>query len=158
MKKLLIFTLLIFAFAKSNPRDSRPTGEQSGKAATAQRSVTGSWKTIDDNTGEAKSIVNIYEKDGKLYGKVQRILKEERRDQLCTACKGEKKNEPVEGLIIIEGLSKDEEVYEDGTILDPENGKTYKAKIWLDENNPDILHVRGYVAFFYRTQDWVRHK
>jgi uncharacterized protein (DUF2147 family) len=53
-------------------------------------------------------------------------------------------------------LEPDGDHFEDGEITDPENGKTYDCKIWLDDNNQDILHVRGYVSFFYKTQDWER--
>ncbi|WP_343764766.1 DUF2147 domain-containing protein [Gangjinia marincola] len=122
--------------------------------------VTGSWKTIDDESGVAKSIVEIYEDDGKLYGKVVRILKESERDRICTLCKGQDKNQPIEGLVILKDLEYDQgdDEFEDGTVTDPENGKVYDVKIWLDEDNPDLLNVRGYIAFFYRTQQWKRVK
>jgi len=118
--------------------------------------IEGFWKTVDED-GIAKSIVKVYETEtGKIEGKVYRILKNSERDRRCTECKGEMKNKPIEGLVIMEGLAPDGDEYNDGEITDPENGKTYDCKIWLDEDNPDILHVRGYVSFFYRTQDWKR--
>lgn len=124
--------------------------------SNAQDQIVGKWKTIDDNTGEAKSIVEIYKKGDKLYGKVSRILDESKREELCKECKGNDYNKPIEGLVILKNLEKDGDEYEDGTILDPENGKVYRCKIWIDEDNPKVLNVRGYIAFLYRTQQWLK--
>lgn len=125
-------------------------------AVTAQ-SITGKWKTIDDNTGEAKSIVEIYEKKGKIYGRIISIVNPEARDNKCVDCSGKHKGQPIMGLVFIEGLTKNEDVYDGGTILNPENGKTYKCRLKF-EDDPDTLQVRGYLAFFYRTQYWKRVK
>ena len=122
----------------------------------AQSDVIGKWKTIDDNTGEPRSIVEIYKKGNKLFGKIDRILNESHRKNLCTECEGEDFNQPIEGMVIIKNLQKDGDEYEDGTILDPENGKTYRCKIWVDEENPNVLNVRGYIAFLFRTQEWIK--
>jgi len=122
----------------------------------AQSEVVGKWKTIDDETGEAKSIVEIYRKGNKLFGKIHRILKESDRDKLCKECTGEDYNKPIEGMVIIKGLQKDGNEYEDGTITDPENGKVYKCKIWVDEDDSSVLNVRGYIAFLFRTQQWIK--
>jgi len=118
--------------------------------------IVGKWKTIDDNTGEERSIVEIYKKGDKIYGKIALVLNESERGKLCEECKGSDHNKPIEGMVIIKGLKKDGNEYEDGTILDPENGKVYKCKIWVDEDNPKILNVRGYIAFLYRTQQWIK--
>lgn len=117
--------------------------------------VTGEWKNFNKE-GKVNSIINVYKKDGKIYGKVDRIMKEEDRDRVCTACDGELKNKPIEGMVIMQGLEKDGDEYNGGTIVDPKTGKEYRCKIWLDENNPDILKVRGYLAFFYKTKTWER--
>ncbi len=127
-------------------------------AHSQQRSVFGKWRTIDDESGEAKSVVEIYKKNGKVYGKIAEIINPADRDKTCINCKGDDYNKPLIGLDIIKDLEKDDEEYEDGTIFDPEKGKEYKAKLWLDEDNPDVLNVRGYVAFLFRTQQWVRVK
>ncbi|MEM6720646.1 MAG: DUF2147 domain-containing protein [Bacteroidota bacterium] len=120
------------------------------------QTVVGKWKTIDDETGEAKSIVEIYQQNGKIYGKVVDILNPEKRNGLCEKCSGARKDKPVLGMQIINGLEKDDDEYSGGKILDPEKGKEYRCKIWLDEDDSDKLYVRGYVAFFYRTQNWYR--
>ncbi len=115
--------------------------------------ILGKWKTIDDETGEAKSIVNIYEKDGKVYGKIIEIFNESKRDNLCVKCKGDDYNKPVLGLEIIKNMTKDGKYYKNGTIVDPQNGKQYDLRLGLSDNK---LQVRGYIGFFYSTQYWVR--
>ncbi|WP_378187754.1 DUF2147 domain-containing protein [Aquimarina sp. W85] len=124
--------------------------------ATSQSSIIGKWRTIDDQSGQARSIVEIYKKGDQLYGKIDRVLKESDRSKTCIYCSGSDYNKPIEGLEIIKGMKKDGSTYEDGTITDPENGKTYRCKLWIDEEDPTILNVRGYIAFFYRTQQWQR--
>lgn len=121
---------------------------------TAQK-VTGKWKTIDDETGKAKSIVEITEKDGKIYGKVVEILTEH-KNAVCDKCPGTDKGKPIKGLTIIKGLKKEGSEYAGGKIIDPTSGKEYKCAIKL--NGKDKLDVRGYVGIqaLGRTQTWVR--
>ncbi len=134
----------------------------SAPVSNVNKSVTGNWKTIDDETGKAKSIVNIYIKsDGKLYGKIIKLFKapDEDQDPICDKCTDYRKNKKIIGMEIITGLEKDgNEWYADDAILDPENGKIYDCKIWVDEDNPDLLQVRGYIGWFFRTQTWKRVK
>ncbi|MCC9074128.1 DUF2147 domain-containing protein [Flavobacterium sp. F-65] len=120
------------------------------------QSVIGKWKTVDDATGEAKSIVEVYEKSGKVYGKIVEILREEHKKDLCTSCPGALKNKPILGMVIINDLEKDGKEYNSGTILDPTNGKVYKCFIALD--SPDKLKLRGFVgiSLLGRTQYWTR--
>ena len=121
------------------------------------QTVTGKWKTIDDETGKPKSIVEISEKNGKIYGKVVEILTD-KKDAKCDKCKGDDKGKPIKGLTIIKGLSKDGKEYSGGTITDPSSGKEYKCALKL--NGSDKLDVRGYVGIqaLGRTQTWVRVK
>lgn len=120
--------------------------------------VTGKWKTIDDNTGEAKSIVEIFKKDGKMYGKVVEILNKDKKDAMCIDCPGDAKGQRIEGLVILKDLKKDGNEYKGGTIMDPNSGKVYKSHMALD--GADKLKVRGYVGFSLlgRTQVWQRVK
>lgn len=117
--------------------------------------VLGKWKNINED-GKVNSIIKIYKKENKVYGKVERIMKEEDRDRLCTKCEGELKNKPIEGMELMKGLEKDGDEYVGGTIVDPKSGKKYRCKIWLDNDNPNILKVRGYISFFYKTKTWRR--
>jgi uncharacterized protein (DUF2147 family) len=116
--------------------------------------ILGKWKTIDDETGEVKSIVEIYEKNGKYYGKVIQIMNKARQDAKCDKCTGSKKNKPVLGLEIIVDMKKDDDEFTGGKILDPESGKEYKCNISFETKNK--LKVRGYIGFSLigRTQYW----
>lgn len=124
---------------------------------TAQ-DVLGKWKTIDDETGQAKSIVEIYKQDGKIYGKVIEILDPSKQKATCQDCPDEAKGKPILNLVILKGLEKDGSEYSGGTILDPNSGKVYKCLIALEDANK--LKVRGYVGFSLlgRSQYWHRVK
>jgi len=113
---------------------------------TAQ-DVIGVWKTIDDDGETIKSHVEVFEEDGKYYGKVVKLFREP--DE-------EKKDQPILGMEIVSDLQKKDEYWQDGKIMDPENGKYYKCFMELIE--PDKLKVRGYVGFSLigRTQYWYR--
>ena len=118
--------------------------------------VQGTWVNIDDETGVEKSEITLYVENGKLYGKIERLLLPEDQGKVCEKCKGKEKNQPIEGLIIVKGLAKDGEVWTDGKILDPANGKSYDCAIKLDDSN--TLNVRGYLGFSFigRSQVWKR--
>jgi uncharacterized protein (DUF2147 family) len=122
------------------------------------QSCTGLWITIDDATGYKKSIVELYKKEGVLYGKVVYIYKrgKDGPNSKCTECSGKLYNQPILGMLIVKQLEWDGAEWEGGTILDPDNGKTYTCSLWLNENNKDKLNVRGYIGPFYRTQEWLR--
>ncbi|MCT4119585.1 DUF2147 domain-containing protein [Elizabethkingia anophelis] len=118
--------------------------------------IEGKWKTIDDETGKPKSIVEIFKKsDGKYYGKViQLLIKPE--DPNCSGCKDDRKDKPILGMEVIRGLSKDGSEFTKGTITDPKNGKTYKCTI--KKEGEDKLNVRGYIGFsaLGRSQTWYK--
>lgn len=124
-------------------------------AASAQ-SPEGRWKTFDEDTGKAKSIVEISRADGGSYrGKVVEILHSSRGpDPLCDECEGANRNKPIKGMTILWGMKAESGGdYGGGRILDPVNGKTYKSKMELDG---DRLGVSGCIAFFCREEEWVR--
>lgn len=120
-------------------------------AVRAEGTPVGYWNTVDDATGETKSTVELYMDGDLLFGRIVDLINPEVPNPVCEKCTGEKLNEPVIGLTIIEGLSFDGDYWTDGEILDPENGKTYECRIWREGNK---LMVRGYIGFFYRTQSW----
>jgi uncharacterized protein (DUF2147 family) len=125
-------------------------------AAAAQSSPEGRWKTIDDETGKVKSIVEITRAaDGTLQGRVDKVLQSDRGPHpTCDKCKGENKDKPIEGMTILWGLKADGDEWTGGTVLDPAKGKTYKAK--LEMLGADKLGMSGCIAFFCRQQVWVR--
>jgi uncharacterized protein (DUF2147 family) len=122
------------------------------------QSLLGQWRTIDDETGEEKSVVEVFEKDGEIFGKVVKILRPEKRDALCVKCEGDEKNKPVLGLTIIKNMKPSGKYYKEGTIFDPTNGKKYTCRLFVDSEDPDKLQVRGYIGFLYSTQYWLRVK
>ena len=121
-------------------------------------SPVGQWHTIDDKTGAPKSLVIISEHQGVMRGRVEKILRKEAdQNAKCEKCSDERKNLPILGLEIIRGAKKapDKNVWEDGEILDPENGKTYGLRLTPIENGAK-LEVRGSMGPFGRTHTWVR--
>lgn len=121
------------------------------------QSIFGKWKTIDDRTGNPKAIIDIYEKDGLMYGVIEKIVEPGKENALCIKCDGDLKDKPVVGMTIIDGLKENEDgEWKGKTLFDPEQGMTFRCKIWLNPDNSDELKVRGYLAFIYRTQTWVR--
>src|SRR5688500_13992917 len=100
-------------------------------AAFAQNTPVGRWKTIDDETGKVKSIVEISEaSNGTLSGKVVEVLQSDRGpNPVCDKCSGANKGKPVKGMTILWGLKQDGEGWSGGTVLDPAKGKTYKSKL-----------------------------
>lgn len=119
-------------------------------------SVEGLWISQDDETGKEKSEVLLYVEDGKLYGKIIRLLLPEDQGKRCEKCKGENKNKPIAGLVIVKDLSLEKDTWEDGTIMDPKSGKVYDCYLSLEA--PNVLKVRGFLGFSLlgRTQTWKR--
>jgi uncharacterized protein (DUF2147 family) len=137
MKTLLIFACLLMA------------------GPVLSQSIIGKWKTIDDNTGEERSVVEIYEKGGKIYGKIIKLFRKpgEDPDPVCNECDqdDDRFKKKIIGMEIITDMEKIGSEYDDGSILDPESGKIYRCKLWLENNE---LKVRGYWGPFFRTQTW----
>ena len=126
--------------------------------AFAQVTPVGTWRSIDDKTGEAKAEIRITESGGVLTGRIEKSLKKDTKpDAVCDECRDERKGKPIAGLEIIRGAKKAEgqDVWEHGKILDPENGKEYTLRL-APVDGGQKLQVRGYLGPFYRTQTWVR--
>ncbi|WP_338793921.1 DUF2147 domain-containing protein [Bernardetia sp. MNP-M8] len=147
ISKILLFSILcfvVFGFTSNNPNQA----------------ILGKWKTIDDETQKPSSIIEIYEVNGKVHGKLVELLQEGRdENSLCTECSGKRKNQKILGMEILWDLKKEsDKEWEDGEILDPNNGKTYSCQVELESN--DKLKVRGYIGFSLmgRTQYWYRVK
>ncbi len=143
MKKLLLSFVLFFTAALM---------------LHAQDEIVGRWKTIDDETGKAKSIIEIYKKDGKYYGRIVQLLTPQNQDGVCRTCETDYKDKNIIGLVILKDLvyDADDKEWEDGTIMDPKNAKEYS--VYLELVGPNKLKVRGYIGFSLigRTQYWYR--
>jgi uncharacterized protein (DUF2147 family) len=126
----------------------------------------GTWKQVDDVSGKVKSIIQISESNGELQGKVLQVLNRSPEDiardgeqPRCTQCSGARKDQPIEGMTIMWGVSKDGDVWDGGRILDPKNGKIYKVKLSLEDGGRK-LDVHGYIGFSLlgRSQVWERQQ
>jgi uncharacterized protein (DUF2147 family) len=126
--------------------------------AWAQATPLGVWHSIDDKTGQPKARIRISETAGALNGRIEKLLRQGANpDEKCDECKDERKGAPMVGLEIIRGAKKaqGQDVWEDGKILDPENGREYRLRLTpVDEGRK--LDVRGSFGPFGRTQTWVR--
>lgn len=125
------------------------------------RSPVGLWRNVDDETKQPKALVRIAERDGVYYGRIEKILTE-KTDAVCDLCTDERKDQPVQGMQIIDGMraSSDEPgLYEGGRILDPNNGKVYRSRMRVIDGG-ERLEVRGFIGapLFGRTQTWVRER
>jgi uncharacterized protein (DUF2147 family) len=120
-------------------------------------SIVGHWRTIDDESGKAVSVVDIYESHGRIYGRIIELLNPNDRRKLCEKCEGEDYNKPIIGLVVIKGLVRDGDDYT-GKILDPKHGHIYQCSLKLETR--DKLKVRGFIgiALLGRTQYWYRVK
>ena len=141
MRKIVLITLLAF-----------------GINASAQVSaILGDWRTVDDKTGERRSIVTIYKgSDGLYYGKISKMLMYTDLDLKCDQCKGDDYNAPIEGLVTIRGMHAEKGELVGGKVLDPESGKFYYGKIYLKDGK---LVLRGSLdkrGFLGRNQTWER--
>ena len=121
-------------------------------ATLSYAQIEGKWKTIDDETGKPKSIVEIFKKsDGKYFGRISQLLIKPEHET-CVKCSDDRKNKPLVGLEIIRGLKKDGEEFVGGTITNPKDGKTYKTEVVRDGN---ILKVKALIlGIAVKTQTW----
>ncbi len=128
-------------------------------SAFARDALVGEWRSIDDASGQAKAIIEIYETtDGKLAAKIVTLIDtSDGPNPLCDQCSGARKNKPILGMVIAWGLKRDGKSWGGGRILDPENGKEYSVKMTPIANGKK-LEVRGFIgmALLGRTQVWHR--
>lgn len=121
------------------------------------QTIVGKWKTIDDASGKEKSIVEIFEKGDKVHGRIIKIFPDpgDDPDPICDQCeaKDPRFRKKIIGMEIITSMEPESGQYSNGEILDPENGKVYRCKLWMEGGD---LKVRGYWGPFYRTQTWKR--
>ena len=122
--------------------------------------IVGRWTTIDDEKNIPVSIINIYRgTDGLYYGQIERILVKGEENKICKACEGELHNKPVVGIVNVQKMEWRDGKLQGGTILDPNNGKTYYAKMWLDPQTGKLV-LRGSLdkrGILGRNQEWIRY-
>jgi len=135
-----------------------------GTALAANDSPVGKWKQVDDVSGKQKSVIEITDNGGELQGKVLQVMNlspdEIAKGGLhptCKLCEGKLKDQPVEGMTIMYGVKKDDDIWDGGKIVDPKTGKVYKVKLTLTDSGQK-LDVHGYIGFSLlgRSQVWER--
>jgi uncharacterized protein (DUF2147 family) len=129
----------------------------SASVAMAQATPAGLWRTIDDETKQEKSHVRLVDQGGVLTGRIEKIADPAKQDAKCDKCDGSRRNQPVLGMTIVEGVKRadGESHWDSGTILDPNNGKVYKVRM-TPKDGGRALEVRGFIGPFYRNQTWIR--
>jgi uncharacterized protein (DUF2147 family) len=149
MRRIILLSLLVFGFIQ----------------AKAQNTILGSWTSIDDQTGEERSLVKIYKNsEGEIEGRITTVLSSpvSKSETVCQKCdKGDPRyNKPVEGMVIITNMkpAANQKSATGGRILDPESGNEYGCILTLTENGQQ-LKVRGFLGFkaLGRTQIWRRN-
>jgi len=120
-------------------------------------SPIGVWRTIDDKTSRARALVQIFARNGLLYGRVTDILDAKYADARCQSCGGDRQNQPVLGLEIIRDMRPDGDQWDGGTILNPETGSVYHCRMHLGPDGQTLV-VRGFIGFSLigRSQTWQR--
>ena len=123
--------------------------------------MIGVWKTIDDETGDAKSHVKVFKAtNGMYYGKIIKLLKDP-PDKKCTECTGKLKDKPVLGMLVITKMKVDGKELSGGKIMDPGNGKYYYCTLSFEDNKTNVLNVRGSIdkwGWAGRNQTWYKLK
>jgi len=128
-------------------------------AASAQSTPVGLWKTVDDKTGQERSLIRIVDAGGVLTGRIEKSLKPNAEPTaVCDKCTDDRKDKPLIGMALIRNVKQnadDKAVWDGGDVVDPDNGKVYKVRLKpLEEGKK--LEVRGYLGPFYRNQIWLR--
>jgi uncharacterized protein (DUF2147 family) len=129
-------------------------------AQAPNNTPVGYWKTIDEHTGQAQSIVQIFELNGELHGRVEKFLNlpNGAKPPTCDKCPGDKKGKPVLGLEFLWGFKRDGSGWSDGSVLDPEEGRVYNANLEVLDGGKH-LKLFGYVRVLLkigRSQTWAR--
>lgn len=125
---------------------------------TNAQTPTGTWRTVDERSGETKAYVKLFEQNGRYYGRIIRVV-EANYVNTCNKCEGDRRNQPIENLLIIENVKpgRSGRTWRGGTILDPKTGRTFGFSMWFERGKTDELKVRGkHWSGVYRTQRWYR--
>lgn len=113
---------------------------------------SGLWDTFD-KAGTLQSTVEVSIEEGKLYATILSLHNQPEENPVCEKCEGDLFGKPVIGMEVINGLSLKKNIWQKGTVFDPETGGSYKGRVWLEG---DALMVRGYLGFVYQTKTWQR--
>ncbi|HEY1804178.1 MAG TPA: DUF2147 domain-containing protein [Terracidiphilus sp.] len=152
--RIWIPLLVFIAFVEA----SSPACAQSVSARNpGLPSPVGRWKTVDDASGKVKSIVQIREQNGKLFGTIEQLFDPPVPHPTCYLCSGDLKDRPLVGLQVLWDFAPDGNQWSGGLVLDPETGKIYRASFSLEDGGTK-LRLRGYIGIqlLGRTEHWIR--
>ena len=108
------------------------------------QTVEGKWYSLDPDD-QKETIIELYRKDDKLYGKVIALLQDEDRKKTCRKCPDLYKDKPILGLEILRDFTYEDDLWTNGVILIPKTGKEYQCNISVDDTGR--LVIRGYIGF-----------
>lgn len=159
LPRLRVFTVpvLFLVLASLAGPSCFARAQAAGPSNSALISPVGRWKTVDDATGKVKSIVQIREENGKLYGTIEKLFDPPVPYPTCYLCTGALKDRPLVGLQVLSGFAKDGSRWSGGQVLDPESGRIYSASLSLEDGGKK-LRLRGYIGIqlIGRTEHWIR--
>jgi uncharacterized protein (DUF2147 family) len=131
-------------------------------APAVPQTPAGLWQAVDDDTKQPTGWFLITNHDGVYSGIIAKMFLKPGEDPnaVCSECKDDRLNHTWLGLEIIRGMKQDPdkpEKYEDGTILDPRDGKVYKANMTVTPDGQTLV-VRGYIgiSLLGKNQYWTR--
>jgi uncharacterized protein (DUF2147 family) len=127
---------------------------------SADNSPVGLWQSVDDDTKQPNGWFLVTQQNGVYIGKIAKMFLKPGEDpnSVCDQCKDDRKNHPWLGLELIRGMQAEgDDKYGGGTILDPRDGKIYKATLKVSPDG-QTLTVRGFlgIELLGRNQYWTR--
>jgi uncharacterized protein (DUF2147 family) len=130
-------------------------GARAQQLSQKLQNAIGHWQVINSD-GSPGGRVDTYLEDGKLFGRVVQLRPGRAQKDVCDKCSGEYKNQLILGMVNMRDFHPEGDDWVDGTVVDPENGKEYKGKIWAV--GKDTLKMRGYIgiSLLGRTESWAR--
>ena len=125
------------------------------KLSPKLQNAVGHWQVINSD-GSKGGQVETYIENGILFGKVTGARPGRAPDSVCDKCSGALKGQRIMGMVVIRNFHPEGDDWVGGTVVDPENGKEYKGKMWAV--GTDKLGMRGFVgiSLIGRTATWVR--
>jgi uncharacterized protein (DUF2147 family) len=147
-KCLCVFTLALFALVSV-------ATDRAQQLSPKLQNAVGHWQIVGSD-GKPGGQAETYLVNGNLFGRVTQVRPGRSERDVCDKCSGELKNQPILKMVFMRNFHPDGDDWVDGSVVDPENGKEYKGKIWVVGR--DELHLRGFIgiSLFGRTETWVR--
>jgi uncharacterized protein (DUF2147 family) len=128
-------------------------------ALANEPTIAGVWRQIDPSTGIVGGLISFRENNGMWEGYIVKMYPQpgDPTDPVCSACKDDRKDQPMLGLRLVQNVKRDGFSYDGGTILDPRDGSEYHVQLTLAPDNQTLI-VRGYlgIPLLGQSQEWKR--